>query len=117
MSPRLLILEDEPMILMDLTFAAEDQGFTVLSARNCDEAIQLIETHQISAGILDVNLGSQETCEKVARRLKDIEVPFFLHTGDLDRHGELLERLGARVIAKPAPSDFIAREAAKLIDA
>ena len=111
---RILVLEDEPLILMELAMALEDLGVTPVTAVNPRIALAKIEDARPDAAILDVNLGRRDTCEAVAERLSGLDVPFLLHSGDLVRQGELIARIGAEVIAKPAASDVVARRAVAL---
>ena len=103
---RVLVLEDSPIILMDLESTLEDAGFMPICARNCAKAFRAINDIRLDVAILDVNLGD-ETCEPVAERLRFLQIPFMLHTGDLERQNELVTRLGAPILAKPAFSDTI----------
>jgi DNA-binding response OmpR family regulator len=112
--PRILVLEDEPMILMELCFAVEDQGALCLSATSARPALEIIEEDPPHAAILDVHLGHEQTCEPVAEALHARGIPFLLHSGDLVRQGELIARIGAEVIAKLADSDIVARRAVSL---
>ena len=114
-APRILILDDEPIILMDLEFALEDQGAEVLDARSVAEALEVIAARMPDAAILDVNLGRGTTCAPVALRLRDLGVPFVLHTGDLDRQGELVETLGAPVVPKPSSGAEVVRRVLGLV--
>ena len=112
--PRILVLEDEAMILLELSYALEDEGATPATATNVDAAFKLIEDAPPDAAILDVNLGRNATCEPVADRLAELGVPFLLHSGDLVRQGELIARIGAEVISKPAASHHVAARAVAL---
>jgi len=38
----------------------------------------------------------------MATQLKERGIPFVLHSGDLDRHGELISSLEAEIVPKPA---------------
>jgi CheY-like chemotaxis protein len=103
-----LLLEDEPMILMDLQFAAEDCGCAALSATSVGEALRLLEgEHAVCVGVLDVNLGGGETCVPVARELERRGIPYILHSGDLDRQDETVRSLGARLIPKPSNAQHV----------
>lgn len=105
----LLLLEDEPLILMDLEFAAEDCGCDALTASNPKAALDLLEQHgeMIDAAILDVSLGGGQTCFPVAHELQRMGIPYILHSGDLDRHNERIRTLHAKRIAKPAPVEMV----------
>ncbi len=105
----ILLLEDEPLILMDLEFAAEDRGCTVLATITCEAALGQIERHgtAIDAAILDVSLGEGLTCLPVAQALDRLNIPYVLHSGDLDRHNERIRQLNAELIAKPAAAEQV----------
>lgn len=113
--PRILVLEDEPIILMDLAFAIEGAGALPLRARSTAEALAAIEDNTPDVAVLDVNLGRNSTCREVAERLRTMGVPFILHSGDLHRQGELIATLGAEVVPKPTPSPHVVRKALSLI--
>ncbi len=101
---RILILEDEPFIAMDLQLAFEDVGVEPHVAANCDAALAVADEIDLDGAVLDVNLGQGQTCAPVAALLRSKSVPFVLHTGDLDRQGEFLRDLDAPVIPKPTTS-------------
>lgn len=111
---RVLVVEDEPMILMDLGFALEDCGHDAVKATGVAGAMAAIAEAVPDVAILDVNLGGGTTCEPVAEALVAAGVPFLLHSGDLVRQGELIDRIGAEVIAKPSDSRTVAAQAALL---
>ncbi|GGD93563.1 response regulator [Tsuneonella deserti] len=104
---RFLVLEDEPLIAMDLKHAFEDVGASAVMAATSEQAMEAIDENRFSGAILDVNLGRGETCARAAGRLKKLGIPFVLHTGDLDRSGEFLRDLEAPVLAKPQAADDV----------
>ena len=106
---RVLLLDDEPLILMDLEFEMEDAGFVPLGASTARQALAIVEAGPPDAAVLDVNLGHGTTCEAVAARLRELGVPFVIHSGDLDRRGELVARFDAPLLPKPSPGAAIAR--------
>ena len=102
---RILLLDDEPLILMDLEFAAEDKDCLPLTATNVKEALAHIEAGDgVSCAVLDVTLRDGETCVPVARELERRAIPYILHSGDLNRQEGTLASLDAQLIAKPACS-------------
>ena len=113
--PRVLVLEDEPIILMDLSFAVEGAGAKPVPARSAVEALSAIDDGVPDVAVLDVNLGRGKTCKEVAERLRALGVPFVLHSGDLHRQGELIATLGAKVVPKPTPSPQVVQKALELI--
>ncbi|WOI54019.1 hypothetical protein [Parvularcula sp. LCG005] len=113
---RIMLLEDEVLIAIDLAYAFEDAGAVAVTANSCDEALEEIEQGLPDAAVLDVNLGRGETCRPVAQKLRELGVPFFLHSGDFDRQGELINELGAKIIPKPTPAHRLVAAVVDLFD-
>ena len=78
----ILIVEDEIVVAMDLADIVRDAGAEVVGpAMSVAEALRLIETHNITGAILDVQLGNDNSLS-VAKRLEAAKIPFVLHTGN-----------------------------------
>ena len=110
----ILVLDDEPMILVDLQFTLEDAGLTPVTAPTAEMALERIARARPDAAVLDVNLGGGETCEAVAARLEDMGVPFILYTGDLDRRGEVVASFDAPILPKPTPAHRVVEALLKM---
>ena len=81
------------------------------------EALAHIEAQgSVSCAVLDVTLRDGETCMPVARELERREIPYILHSGDLNRQEGTLAALNARLIAKPACSSKVVDAALALVD-
>ncbi len=116
MSVNLLLLENEPLILMDLEFAGEESGCRVWTATSCDEALEIIKGDAaIDVAVLDVTLDEGCTCLPVAENLETKGIPYLLHSGDLDRHEERVRTLKAPLIAKPAATEEVIAAAIALV--
>ena len=111
-----LILEDEPLIAMDIKMAFEDAGYAAVTSVDNSEALSCIDDSTISGAILDVSLGGGETCRLTADRLSERKIPFILHTGDLNRVGEYLNEIDAPVVAKPRPADDVVAALMELVE-
>ncbi|WP_188054977.1 MULTISPECIES: response regulator [unclassified Sphingosinithalassobacter] len=82
---RVLIVEDEPLISMMLEDFLDLLGRRVAgTADSCETAIPRIETGDIDAAILDVNLRGGEKSWPVADALAAAGIPFVLATGGSD---------------------------------
>lgn len=114
---RVLVLDDEPLILLDLEFAVEDAGCKPMTALDLVEALAIVRENSLSAAILDVSLGQGQTCEQVARTLAEQGVPYVLHTGDLDRMDEAVRELGGTLVPKPTPASVVVAKALEPLDA
>lgn len=81
MGGRILIVEDDPFIAMDLAEQLQQRGFEVIGPHaNVAAALTSFETSGCDAAVLDINLGS-ETSEAVAERLTASDVPFVVLSG------------------------------------
>jgi DNA-binding NtrC family response regulator len=72
-SPELLVVDDDPIIRLDLADRLQRRGFAVFRAGNADQAIKIIEGHpSIRAVISDMQLPGSisglELLHEVARR-------------------------------------------------
>ena len=111
---KVLVLDDEPFVLLEVEAELRDAGFEPVTANCLARAFDAIEGHSFGAAVLDVNLGRGKTCAPVAERLSELGVPFLIHSGDLDRQGEAISKFDAPVLAKPTPGYRIAEAIAKI---
>jgi DNA-binding NtrC family response regulator len=75
-----LIVEDEPLIALELHDTLHKAGASILAATTIKEALALIAHSQICAAIVDVRLGghdSSSVCAALAKR----SIPFMFYTG------------------------------------
>lgn len=76
----ILIVEDEPLIVMDMTNALEVTGAAITSTNTLKHALLLVEHDGLAAAILDHALGdgdSSALCERLTAR----GVPFLIYSG------------------------------------
>ncbi len=107
--PRILVVDDEPMISILLADWLEELGYQILGpSRNVKSALALIEASPPDAAIIDVSLGG-ESSYPVAACLAKSHIPFVFATGSAE--GSIDPAfMDARVLSKPF--DFAAvREA------
>jgi DNA-binding response OmpR family regulator len=78
---RILIIEDEPMIALDLQDLLEDAGFDVVGvAGKLEKALALIDSTAIDAAIVDANLAGVSS-SPAAAALAERRVPFIVLSG------------------------------------
>lgn len=81
---RILIIEDEPMIALDLRLALAEAGATVVGvASTVDEASELAETPGLTGAIIDLRLNGQSVRSSV-QRLAERDIPFLFYSGHDD---------------------------------
>jgi len=106
--PRVLIMEDEFIVALDLSDMAEDLGFCVDGPfATLAEGAEAVASHCPDAAILDVQLADGEVFP-LADALMRLGVPIIFHSGHAD-NGRLLARYpDARSAGKPCPAELIA---------
>jgi DNA-binding response OmpR family regulator len=81
MSIRILVVEDEYIIGLDIVQQLAEAGFDVLGpVPSVAKALKLVAQPGCDVAVLDVNLGG-ETCEPVAEKLRASGKPFVVLTG------------------------------------
>lgn len=98
--PRVLIVEDNLLIAMEVEFLAEKCGCAVAGpVGSVGEALQVVRESRLDGAVLDINLGAERVWP-VAELLEERAVPFVLATG-YDAT-DVPERFKARpILAKP----------------
>ena len=100
MSVRVLVVEDEFMIGLDIGQQLAAAGFEVVGlATSVAKALRLIARPGCDIAVLDVNLGG-ETCEPVAQKLRASGKPFVVLTG-YSPDNLLLSFNDATILTKP----------------
>ena len=96
---KILVVEDEPLIAMDLKDLLTGSGYSVVGpALTLKQGMRLIENETIDGAILDVNLGG-ENVFPLADALAERSIPFVYVTG----YGNLLRACshGSPILQKP----------------
>lgn len=79
---KILVVEDDSLIAMDMEMTLSDAGFEVLGpCFNVAEATELLNVTRPDAALLDLNLGHKETSIPLAERLLSDGVPVTFLTG------------------------------------
>ena len=78
---RILVVEDENLLAMEISWMLEDAGYSVVGPERTVETTQkVLSRHKVDLALLDVNLGS-ELVFPVSRILNMIGTPFIFVTG------------------------------------
>jgi PAS domain S-box-containing protein len=113
---RLLVVEDEVLVAMDIVAALEGAGAEVVgSAATAKDALNIINNTSLDAALLDANLRGDPVTE-IASALAALNVPFLFVTG----YGpESLPKgfSGALMLSKPFGQDQLVTAVASLVPA
>jgi DNA-binding response OmpR family regulator len=108
-----LIVEDEPLIALDIHAALSAVGASIIAATSGAEALELVRMAEITVAVLDINLGDRD-CSAVCRALTQRKIPFLFYTGHPDA-GLLTQWPDASMLIKPAQTSVIVARVAALV--
>ena len=105
---RILLVEDDPLICLDLETSLVDLGAVVTAVSSVASAFAALAVAIPDFAVLDFELGA-ETSEPVAEIAQARTIPFLFLSG-YSEHDERFSRWpGIRVLAKPLSAARIAR--------
>lgn len=104
---RVLVVEDEALIAMDLEYSLEDAGATVVDIAVANsEALAAIDGHDLDAVLLDYNLADGEAAPTAFAALA-AGVAVVFHSGHASREFLARDFPNCPVLPKPTPSSQI----------
>ena len=112
---RVLVVEDEPLIAMDIASTLSDAGYDVIGpASSVAQALALIALSGCDAAVLDTNLGA-ETAEPVAHELIRRSIPFISTSGYArEQQPEIMRTVP--LLSKPLKPDVLIAEIARCLE-
>jgi DNA-binding response OmpR family regulator len=110
----ILVVEDEPLIALDVRTVLEAAGAMVVHATARHAAQAADDQQSLSAAILDLRPGSSDH-RPIARRLKDRGIPFLFYSTHPPE--DVTTVRGAPVVLKPGRPDEIVMAVALLLRA
>jgi len=114
-SARVLVVEDEFIIMLELSALLEDAGADVVGpCGGIREALAAAQVETIDAAILDLRLGN-DSVAPVARKLSQRGIPFMFYTGQTEADPMLAEWPGCKVLGKPAEPAVIVAAVVRLL--
>ena len=107
---RVLVVEDEFLIAMEMAVTLEAHGFEVLGpVASVDKALEMLEREKPDAVVLDLNLQGR-AATSVAGKLRELDVPFVIASAysitDLSEDNSLR---GVMNVGKPTNSATLVR--------
>lgn len=101
---KVLLVEDEVVVSMDMEFKLEELGCAVIGpAASVEEALSVLSTQQPDIALVDANLGG-ERVDKVVQALSERNIPFVFSTG-YGRETLPTDFQDAGILAKPFNDD------------
>ncbi len=119
--PKILIVDDEPNIVMTLEYAFKKINFEVFIARDGSEALSILENHVPDAVLLDImmpNVDGYETLEAIKKNdaLQNTKVVFVTAKNKASDIEKGLKMGADRYITKPFSVKKIVSEIQELLN-
>ena len=111
----ILIVEDEPLIALEVQAAFSAAGASIVTAADGTEALRMANnTPDLSAAVLDISLGNGTDCSAVCQRLSDLGIPFVFYTGEA--RADILQKWpAAPVLTKLADKQRVVETVASVL--
>jgi len=113
---RVLLVEDEFLVALDIEAELEDCGASVVCASTLAQARAKAENDVFDAAVLDLNLHG-EASYPIADLLSERRVPFLFHTGQGEKSALTLRYPGVTVCSKPCDGSALAGNLCRMIAA
>jgi CheY-like chemotaxis protein len=115
MSQRILILEDEPIIALEIDSAISGAGYATEVAPSVSAALAKITIGAFDGAVLDANVRG-ERVDKVARALQERDIPILFVSG-YGREGLPSSCSNAPLVPKPFHPDQLVSAVRKVVGA
>jgi DNA-binding response OmpR family regulator len=99
-----LVVEDEPLVALDIADAFKAAGAQVIISRILQDALHQAATANLSAAVIDHALHDGVTTSDVCAQLKDRDIPFIVYSGFSKLKGACAE---GKLIHKPASPEML----------
>lgn len=105
---RILLVEDDPLICLDLETSLADLGAVVTSAASVPSAFAALSIAMPDVAVLDFELGA-ESSEAIAEVARARKVPFLFLSGYSEHDGRFGRWPGIPILTKPLSLAQLAR--------
>jgi len=117
----ILVVEDDETILELTNHTLSDKGYTVLTARDGDEAVRIFKEHadEIDCVIMDVvmpRMGGKEAMEKILKMRPSLRHLFVSGYSPNAGHTNFIKEERLHLLNKPYQSDGLLRKIREVLD-
>ncbi|WP_156386983.1 MULTISPECIES: response regulator [unclassified Rhizobium] len=112
-SHQILVVEDQPLISMDLEHALDQAGFSTELQFSNTGALTWLSTHKPDLAILDIGLR-EGSSERVAMHLASQHVPFIVYSGSAPSDAASVFE-NVKWIRKPADPTLVTKHVEELL--
>ena len=97
----ILVVEDEPLVALDIAECFERVGATSIIARTLADAMDKTDTPGLTGAVIDHALHDGITTSDVCEKLSQLNVPFIVYSGYNKLDGACAQ---GKLVQKPATS-------------
>ena len=109
----ILVIEDEPVIALEINATLSAAGASIASATNTRDALRMLSLPDVSAAVVDITLGDED-CSAVCNHLSERGIPFVFYTAQA--RPDLMRRWpNAPVLTKLASTDRLVETVAGVL--
>jgi DNA-binding response OmpR family regulator len=114
---RVLIVDDDLHIRQFLSYALTDEGYEVLEASDGQQALDLIDSSEPDAIVLDMKMPGMDGWEfaRQYRQRASQQAPIIVLTAAQDAEKRALDVEAVRFVAKPFDLDYLVEQLASLL--
>jgi len=107
---KVLVVEDESLVRMDIVDALEERGFIVVEAENATKAIEVLLQHpDVQVMFTDIDMPGGVDGVKLAAMVRDRWPPIkIVYTSGYRKHADLELPVESRFFPKPYNPDRVA---------
>lgn len=115
MNGKILIVDDQAVMLRLVTYALEREGFVTITAQTAADALAILKSEQPDLLILDLMLPDAdgiELCRRIRQELNYVSLPVIILSGrvEIEDKIEALEAGADEYVTKPVdPKEMVAR--------
>ena len=101
-----LVVEDEPLVALDIADTFKDAGAQVIISRTLGDAMHQAETENLTAAVVDHVLHDGRITSEVCAKLKERDIPFIVYSGFSKLEGACAD--GEQVHKPASPATLLA---------
>ena len=99
-----LVVEDEPLVALDIADAFKGAGAQVIISRTLQDALHQAATANLTAAVIDHALHDGVTTSDVCAQLKERDIPFIVYSGFSKLKGACAD---GKLVHKPATPEML----------
>jgi DNA-binding response OmpR family regulator len=100
-----LVVEDEPLVALDIADTFKNAGAQVIISRTLGDAMHQAETEKLTAAVVDHALHDGSTTSEVCAKLTERDIPFIVYSGFYKLEGACAD--GEQVLKPASPAALL----------